>query len=83
MGYRRARAREAYITDLESQVEDHRRQLATVIARAIAKNRKTAVRIPRRPIRLAPKKRTTPKKQVPSKRTLHRRVKRKTHGQRQ
>src|SRR5271168_3459730 len=75
------RARDARIADLESQVEEHRRQLATVIARAIAKNRTIAVKKPRRPIRLKPKKRVTPKKRVPSKSTP-RRAKRKTHGQR-
>jgi hypothetical protein len=74
------RAREARIVDLETQLEGHRRQLATVIARALAKNRKIAVKRPRRPIRLKPKNRVTPKKRVPSKRTPHRRVKRKTHG---
>jgi hypothetical protein len=77
------RARDARIAELESQLEEHRRQLATVIARAIAKNRKIAVKIPRRSIRLKPKGRVTPKKRVPSKRTPHRQVKRKTHGQRQ
>jgi hypothetical protein len=77
------RARDARITDLESQLEEHRRQLATVIARAIAKNRTIAVKKPHRPIRLKPKKRVTAKKRVPSKRTPHRRVKRKIHGQRQ
>ena len=76
------RAREARITDLESQVEEHRRQLATVIARAIAMNRTVAVKQLKRTIRLKPKKRVTPKKRVPSKRTPQRRVKRKTHGQR-
>ena len=33
------RAREARITELESQVEDYRQQLARLIARAVAKNR--------------------------------------------
>ena len=70
------RSREARITDLESQVEEHRRQLATVIARAIAKNRAPAVKKPRRKIRAKPKRSIRPKKRVPSKRTPHRRVKR-------
>jgi hypothetical protein len=83
LGTAELRAREARITDLESQVEEHRRQLSTVIARAIAKNRVPAVKRPNRPIRLKPKKRVTPKKRVPSKRTPQRRVKRKTYGQRQ
>ena len=77
------RAREARIADLESQVEEHRRQLATVIARAIAKNRAVAVKKPKRRIRAKPKRRISLKKRVPSKRTPHRRLKRKTHGQRQ
>src|SRR5450631_1790748 len=77
------RAREARIVDLESQVEEHRRQLATVIARAIAKNQVLAVKKPRRKIRAKPKRQIKVKKRVPSKRSPHLRVKRKTHGQRQ
>jgi hypothetical protein len=76
------RAREARITDLESQLEEHRRQLATVIARAIAKNRAFAVKEPKRKIRAKPKRRIRLKKRVPSKR-IPRRGKRKSHGQRQ
>jgi hypothetical protein len=76
------RAREARITDLESQLEEHRRQFATVIARAIAKNRAIAVKRPRRQIRPKPKRRVIPTKRVRSKHSP-RRVKRKTHGQRQ
>jgi hypothetical protein len=76
------RARDARIADLESQVEDHRRQLATVIARAIAKNRAPAAKKPRRQIEARPKQRVTLKKPARSNRTPHRRVKRKTHGQR-
>jgi hypothetical protein len=75
------RAREVRIADLESQVEEHRRQLATVIARAIAKNRAVAVKKPKRKIRPRPKRRVMPKKRVPSKHSP-RRVKRKSHGQR-
>jgi chromosome segregation ATPase len=78
------RARDAHIAELEYQLEEHRRQLATVIARAIAKNRALAKKRPRRQVPLKPKKRVTPKKRVRSKRTPHRRVKRKkSHGQRQ
>ncbi len=76
------RARDARISDLESQVEEHRRQLATVISRAIAKNRVLAVKKPRRKIESKPKQRVTRKKAAPSKRAPHRRAKRKTHGQR-
>lgn len=48
------RARDARIADLESQVEEHRRQLATVIARAIAKNRVLPVQKPRSKIQAKP-----------------------------
>jgi superfamily II RNA helicase len=64
------RARDAHIADLESQLEEHRRQLATVIARAIAKNRVLAVKKPRRKIRAKPKRRIKVKKYVPSKRSV-------------
>jgi hypothetical protein len=74
------RARDARIADLESQVEDHRRQLATVIARAIARSRAPAVKKPRRKIEAKPKPRIRPK--APVKRAPQRRVKRKTNGQR-
>jgi hypothetical protein len=73
------RARDARIADLESQLEAHRRQLATVIARAIAKNRALAVKKPRRPIRTKTRKAGIAKKRVPSKQP-RRRSKRKTHG---
>ena len=49
------KAREARITALEAQVEDYRRQLATVITRAVAKNRSLAGRKP------SPMSRTKPK----------------------
>jgi hypothetical protein len=58
-------AREGRITELEAQVEDYRRQLATVIARAVAKNRALAERKPRSVARpkpkVAPKRRAGPK----------------------
>jgi hypothetical protein len=54
LGAASLRAREARIADLESQVEEHRRQLATVIARAIAKNRVLAVKKARRKSRAKP-----------------------------
>ncbi|MHB8477638.1 MAG: hypothetical protein ACYDBZ_15255 [Steroidobacteraceae bacterium] len=69
------RARDARIADLQSQLEEHRRQLATVIAHAIAKNRVVAVKRPQRKIRAKPKRPIRPKKRGPSKRT-RRRVKR-------
>jgi hypothetical protein len=76
------RAREARITDLESQLDEHRRQLATVIARAIARKRVTAVKKPKRKLRAKPERQIRVKKRVPSKRTS-RTAKRKSHGQRQ
>jgi transketolase len=66
------RVRDARIADLESQLEEHRRQLATVIARAIAKNRALAVKKPRLRIRAKPKRRIKVKKRVPLKRTPRR-----------
>ena len=74
------RSRDTRIADLESQLEEHRRQLATVIARAIAKNRVLAMEKPRRKIDAKPKPRIRPKTRV--KRTQKRRAKRKPHGQR-
>src|SRR5271170_2722077 len=51
------RARDARIADLESQLEEHRRQLATVITRAVAKNRTVATKKPRRKVRAKKSKR--------------------------
>jgi hypothetical protein len=56
------RAREARIVALEAQVEDYRRQLATVIARAISRNRALAKRKSRPANR--PKPPTKPKRRV-------------------
>jgi recombinational DNA repair ATPase RecF len=75
------RARDARILDLESQLEENRRQLATVIASAIAKNRSLAIKNTRRKLRANPKRRISRKKRVPLKPTPSR-VKRKAHGQR-
>lgn len=61
------RAREARIAALEAQVEDYRRQLATVIERAVAKNRALMRRKPRTVPRAKPKaiaKRRAPKKPI-------------------
>jgi hypothetical protein len=41
------KAREMRITDLEAEVEDYRRQLTTVLARAVTKNRTLVERKPR------------------------------------
>jgi len=60
------RSRDARIAALEAQVEDYRRQLATVIARAISRNRTLAARKPSLSRRLKPqakpKRRVAPKK---------------------
>jgi hypothetical protein len=74
------RARDSRIADLETQLEQHRRQLATVIARAISKNRAAAARKPRALVRVTPKRRTAPRKKrpVPPRKPLH--SKRKRHG---
>jgi hypothetical protein len=53
------RARDARIADLESQVEGHRDQLATVIARTISRNRAAATQKPGPSARVKPKTRTT------------------------
>jgi len=82
LGAASLRARDTRIADLESQVEEHRRQLATVISRAIAKNRVLAVKKPRRKIEARPKPRIRLKAPAPSKRTPKRRVKRTKNGQR-
>jgi hypothetical protein len=60
------RSRDKRIADLESHLEENRRQLATVIARATAKNRALATSAPR--LKAAPKspRRIIPKKRGPS-----------------
>lgn len=61
------RARDARIADLETQIEEHREQLATVVARSIAKSRSAAVKKPRGKIRSRQKKRVNLKKRAPFK----------------
>ena len=56
------KARETRIAELESQVEDYRRQLALVITRAVAKNRALVERKPRSVAR--PKPKVSPKRRV-------------------
>jgi hypothetical protein len=64
------RARDARIAHLAIQLEEHRQQLATVIARAIAKNRAIAVeKKARGSARPRPKKRVKLRNRAPSKRT--------------
>jgi len=77
-----ARVRERALADAREHVNLLLKELATVIARAIAKNRVLAVKKPRRKIEAKPKPRIRQKAPAPSKRTPHRRVKRKTQGQR-
>ncbi len=64
------RAREARVAALEVQVEDYRRQLATVIARVVTRNRTLASRKRRDANR--PKPLTTPKRRVAPKKTARR-----------
>lgn len=71
------RARDARIADLEIQLEEHREQIATVISRAIAKNRGAAAKKARGPLRARPKKHVSIRKRALSRRSLHR-SKRKT-----
>jgi hypothetical protein len=74
------RARDARIADLEGQLEEHRRQFATVIARAISKNRAAATTKPYAVARVKPKVRVPPRqKRPPTPRKLLNR-KRKRHG---
>jgi len=60
------RARDARIADLEAQVESYRQQLATVIARAVSRNRALTERKPRPSVRVKTKtkqkRRSVPKK---------------------
>jgi len=56
------RARDTRIADLESQLEEHRRQLETVIARAVSKNRGATAEQLRAPARRKPKRGMTPRK---------------------
>jgi hypothetical protein len=59
------RARDTRIADLERQLEEHRRQLATVIARAISKNQATATMKAGAIARVKPKARIAPRKKRP------------------
>jgi Plasmid replication region DNA-binding N-term len=74
------RARDTRIADLENQLEEHRRQLTTVIARAISKSRAAATRKPPVTARAKPKKGTAARKKRPRtpQKPLH--SKRKRHG---
>jgi hypothetical protein len=65
------RANKVQIADLQSQIEDYRRQLATVIARAVSRHR--APRATKPSAQAKSKKRRESKKSVTSKRALGRR----------
>ncbi len=65
------RARELRIAALQAQVEDYRRQLATVIARTVSRNRTLLARKPRPANR--PKPPTKPKRRIDSKKPARRR----------
>jgi hypothetical protein len=75
------RARDARIADLESQLEEHRRQLVTVIARAVSKNRASAT-AKRRPAPRAKVTRVAPRKKRPIVNRKPLNSKRKGHGKR-
>jgi len=64
------RARDARIVALEAQVEDYRRQLATVFERAVTRNRTLAARKPA--IAKRPKPRTKPKHRVTPRKSARR-----------
>jgi hypothetical protein len=73
------RGRNARIADLEAQLEEQRRHLATVITRAIAKNSAAAREKPRSTSRAKPKRRVAQKKRSsPQRKQSH--PKRKRHG---
>ena len=74
------RARDVRIGDLQSQLEEHRRQLAAVIARAIAKNRAAMSGKPRASPFAKPKKRIAPRKKRLLTQRKQPRAKSKRHG---
>jgi hypothetical protein len=65
------RANKVRIAGLESQIEDHRRQLSTVIARAVSRNRMLTSKKTKAPAK--PKRRQSVRKTVVSKRARRRR----------
>jgi hypothetical protein len=77
-----ARARETRITDLEIQLEAHRRQLVTVIGSAISKSRVASKPKARVVARAKPQKRAAPSKKHPSVKPKSLNSKRKRNGKR-
>jgi hypothetical protein len=65
------RANKVRIAGLESQIEDHRRQLSTVVARAVSRNRMLTSKKTKAPAK--PKRRQSVRKTVVSKRARRRR----------
>jgi hypothetical protein len=65
------RSNRVQIVDLQSQIEDYRRQLATVIARAVGRSRALTAKMPK--AQMKPKRRKEPAKTVKSKRARGRR----------
>jgi Plasmid replication region DNA-binding N-term len=76
------RARDARIADLENQLEEHRRQLVTVIAHAVSKNRAGVTAKPRPNHRPKPKGRAAARKRRPLVKRKPLNSKRKGHGKR-
>ena len=74
------RARDARIADLQAQLEEQRQHLATVITRAIAKNRAAAREKPRSTSRAKPKRRVAQKKRRLSPQRKQSHSKRKRHA---
>jgi hypothetical protein len=76
------RARDVRIADLQNQLEEHRRQLVTVIARAVSKNRGRAPVKPRSTPQAKPKGRAASSKKRHSVKQKPFNAKRKAHGKR-
>jgi hypothetical protein len=76
------RARDARITDLENQLETHRRQLVTVIASAVTKNRAASTPTRRAISRAKAKATVAANKKHPSVKRKPLNSKRKRHGKR-
>ncbi len=76
------RSRDVRIANLETQLEDHRQQLITVIASAVSKNRARARAKPRPTARATRKRRVAQSKKRPTVKQQSLNSKRKGHGKR-
>jgi recombinational DNA repair ATPase RecF len=76
------RARDVRIADLENQLEENRRQLVTVIARAVSKSRVSVSAKPRPLIRTKPTGRVAAKAKRPKVKRQPLNTQRKGHGKR-